>query len=245
MWNTTYTEVSDTRFPERKAHPNVNDSFIPLSAATQLPGRPAAGAAGARSNMRINRLLNEMRQLVSNGSSTTYDVYVSESDISFWKVVMSGPDDTPYAGGNFLLYVDFEERYPAFAPKARFITRIKHVNVNLHGRICHSILDRNWTSDTSMSRLLDGLLFQAELSDPIKTSTTLGYHHDQVEYADEVRVHVRKYTRQSREAWKDEILDGVEWEGDSEGNGLEDEDRTGPGYSENDEDDEDDDEMED
>nr|OQO26960.1 hypothetical protein B0A51_05959 [Rachicladosporium sp. CCFEE 5018] len=248
MWNTTYTEVSDTRFPERKAHPNVNDSFIPLSAATQLPGRPAAGAAGARSNMRINRLLNEMRQLVSNGSSTTYDVYVSESDISFWKVVMSGPDDTPYAGGNFLLYVDFEERYPAFAPKARFITRIKHVNVNLHGRICHSILDRDWTSDTSMSRLLDtfyGLLFQAELSDPINTSTTLGYHHDQVEYADEVRVHVRKYARQSREAWKDEILDGVEWEGDSEGNGSEDEDRTRPGYSENDEDDEDDDEMED
>ncbi|OQO07344.1 hypothetical protein B0A48_07041 [Cryoendolithus antarcticus] len=243
-WRASYTTVSEDNFPERKPHPNVNDTFIPLSAASQLSVRSAAGIAGARSNLRTNRLMNEMRQLVAKRGPSTYDVYVSETDISFWKVVRSGPEETPYVNGNFLLYIHAEDRYPAFAPKVRFITRIKHVNVNPRGRICHPILDRDWTGDTSMSRLLDtiyGLLYQAEMSDPVNTTSTLGYHHDQVEYADEVRDFVLLYADKSRKEWRQEILGGDDWDSEDEGSGSEEEDRTGPGYSENDEVDEEDD----
>lgn len=126
---------------------------------------------------------------------------------------MQGPSQTPYAGGTFMLYIHAEDRYPAFAPKARFITRIKHINVGQHGRICHSILDRDWTSDTSMARLLDaicGMLLQAETSDPVNTTTTLGYHHDQVEFHEEAQHWTRKYADISRVDWRQALLDGLE-----------------------------------
>jgi ubiquitin-protein ligase len=68
---------------------------------------------------------------------------------------MSGSDDSRYSEGTFMLYLHADEGYPTFAPKARFVTKIKHPNVNAHGRICHSIFNRDWTSNTSMSALLD------------------------------------------------------------------------------------------
>lgn len=98
--------------------------------------------------------------------------------------------------------------YPASAPKARFITKIKHPNVNAHGRICHSIFDRDWTSDTSMAAVLNcvyGLLFQPEYSDPVNTTTILGFHHDQAGFAEEVRAYVRKHARTSRNEWKEAL----------------------------------------
>lgn len=70
-----------------------------------------------------------------------------------------------------------------------------------------------------MTTLLDtvyGLLLQPEFSDPVNTTTTLGFHHDQVEFADEVREHVDRYASQTRAEWKAELLgedDGDDGEG--------------------------------
>jgi len=152
--------------------------------------------------------MNEMRKTM-NSTHATYDIYVSETDMSFWKVVMSGPEDSAYEDGVFLIYLHADDTYPTFAPKARFVTPMKHPNVNMHGRICHSILDRDWTSDISMTTLLDtiyGLLFQPEFSDPVNTTTTLGFHHDEVEFADEVRAHVDRFAGKTRDWWRREIL---------------------------------------
>ncbi|KAK7973178.1 hypothetical protein PG988_007312 [Apiospora saccharicola] len=129
--------------------------------------------------------------------------------MSFWKIVMSGPEDSPYAEGTFLLYLHADEGYPTSAPKARFVTRIKHPNVNAHGRICHSILDRDWTTDTAMADVLNSvyaLLFQPEYMDPVSTTAALGMHHDQSGFADEARAFVRRYATKSREEWRAELL---------------------------------------
>jgi ubiquitin-protein ligase len=135
---------------------------------------------------------------------------------------MQGPIGTPYEGGTFLIYLHAEDRYPAFAPKARFITRIKHPNVSLEGRICHSIFGRDYTTDTNMTRLLDsvyGMLLQAETSDPVNTTMTLGYHHDQVEFNDEVREWTRMYAKKTREEWNTTLLEGKDWNEDNESGG--------------------------
>ena len=185
----------------------MHDDFIDLSTAASISANTGSGAS-ARSNRRVARLMNEIKQMTST-EHPTYNVYVSESDMSFWKITLSGPEDSPYEDGVFLLYLHADEGYPTFAPKARFITKIKHPNVNMHGRICHSIFDRDWTSDISMSTLLDtiyGLLYQPEYSDPVNTTTTLGFHHDQVEFAEEVREYVDRYASSSREEWKARVL---------------------------------------
>ena len=179
-FNTRYTIVTPDQVPPRKEHPNLYDDFVQVNAMAAHPAGANGAAGNSRSNLRTTRLMNEMRAIATRGSDTTYDVYVSESDMTFWKVVMQGPDDSPYSEGVFLLYVHADEGYPTFAPKARFVTKIMHPNINAHGRICHSILTRDWTSDTSMTTLLDsiyGLLLQPEHSDPVNTITTLGFHH--------------------------------------------------------------------
>lgn len=54
-----------------------------------------------------------------------------------------------------------------------------------------------------------GLLMQPEHSDPVNTTITLGFHHDEVEFADEVRDHVQRHALKTRDQWKAELLGEV------------------------------------
>lgn len=211
----TATLVTGDTVPPIKEHQNMKDDFVQLTTlasrgnVTGTVVNATAGNGMDRSRLRVPRLMNEIRILAARGVHSKYDVYVSTADMSFWKIVVEGPDGSPYSDGAFLLYLHADEEYPRLPPKARFVTKIKHPNINAHGRICHSIFDRDWTSDTSMGVVLDtiyGLLYQPEHSDPVNTTITLGFFHDPVEFADEAREHVRKHASKKREEWKPEIL---------------------------------------
>jgi ubiquitin-protein ligase len=105
------------------------------------------------------------------------------------------------------------DNYPMSPPEARFITPIYHPNINRHGRICHSILDRNWTLDTSTKDLIDtiySLLLVPEFSDPINTVVTLNYHWDEVQFKEEAQRHIEKHASKSRESWRNEIVGQAE-----------------------------------
>ena len=129
--------------------------------------------------------------------------------MGFWKVVMSGPSESAYASGTFVLYLDMGPEYPQSAPQARFMTRIFHPNINLGGRICHSIFDRNWTVDITNKQVLDtvfGLLLVPEFTDPINTIVTLNFYWDEVSFREDVEKHIAKYAGKSREELGEEIL---------------------------------------
>ncbi|RXN29067.1 bifunctional E2 E3 enzyme [Labeo rohita] len=49
-------------------------------------------------------------------------VYPSETDFTFWRIVMKGPPDTPYENGTFELYCQFGDDYPVKPPVVRFYT---------------------------------------------------------------------------------------------------------------------------
>ena len=163
------TKCTEDTVPPIKKHPNLDDGFVQLTAAAAGPLN-ANVTGNSRGRLRTTRLMNEMKAIVADEGERKYDIYVSESDFSFWKVVMEGPEGSPYSAGTFMLYMHAEDNYPTFAPKARFITRIRHPNVNPNGRICHSIFDRDWTTDTTLKSVLDtvyGLLLQAEAGDAV------------------------------------------------------------------------------
>ncbi len=53
---------------------------------------------------------------------------------------------------------------------------VVHCNVNAHGKICHSIFDRNYSSDTAVGTLLEhvyGLLLTPDKDDPLDSSLAL------------------------------------------------------------------------
>jgi hypothetical protein len=81
---------------------------------------------GASGSTRV--LLAELKAMIDN-QHDFMDVYVSENNMGFWKVVMQGPPASPYENGTFLLYVELGDQFPRRAPTARFITPVLHPNI--------------------------------------------------------------------------------------------------------------------
>jgi len=141
------------------------------------------------------------------------DVYVNNDNIRFWKLVFVGPESTPYSGGCWLVYMQFDEDYPNTAPDIRFLTPIKHCNINNYGRICHSILDRNYVPTIDISLIIEcvyGLLLNPDVSDPLDTNLALKFYEANGEYEATIIEHVEEYGSKSREEWKKELEPNVE-----------------------------------
>jgi ubiquitin-conjugating enzyme E2 D len=47
-------------------------------------------------------------------------------ELTLWKVTIIGPQDTPYEGGKFVVFIDFIDHYPWKPPRIYFQTRIYH-----------------------------------------------------------------------------------------------------------------------
>merc|ERR1712134_78381 len=92
---------------------------------------------------------------------------------------MEGPGGTPYQKGTWLLSCQFSQGYPEQPPEIRFVTPIRHCNVNSYGRICHSILDRNYTTDTTVLSIMHciyGLLLNPDYEDPLDSTLALEFY---------------------------------------------------------------------
>jgi ubiquitin-protein ligase len=130
--------------------------------------------------------------------------------MNFWRMLLKGPEGGPYSAGVWLLYASFPDDYPRVAPQVRFITPIKHCNINSYGRICHSILDRNWTADTPFCTVLQciyGLLLNPDVDDPLDSTLALQFFDDSGTYEVSVVEHTQRFaTERSMEDWREVLL---------------------------------------
>ncbi|CAH1732579.1 unnamed protein product [Aphis gossypii] len=81
------------------------------------------------------------------------------SNILEWYYVVSGPDDSPYAGGHYLGRLVFPEEFPFKPPSIYMITTNGRFKTNT--RLCLSISDYHpdtWNPAWSVSTVLTGLL---------------------------------------------------------------------------------------
>ena len=61
---------------------------------------------------------------------------IPEKDNIFkWRVTLTGPQDSSYKRGVFILIAEFPDNYPESAPEIYFITPIYHLNVNPYNNI--------------------------------------------------------------------------------------------------------------
>uniref|UniRef100_A0A0G4HFP5 UBC core domain-containing protein n=1 Tax=Chromera velia CCMP2878 TaxID=1169474 RepID=A0A0G4HFP5_9ALVE len=173
----------------------------PSLTSTSSPAPPKLSKAAMR------RLALEMKRL-QREPHPNIRILPSSEDLTFWKLLVTGPEGTPYGGGNWLCYVSFPPDFPARAPEVRFVTPILHCNVNRHGRICHAVLDRDWVASTSIRTVLDcvfGLLLTPDASDPLDSDLALKFYDDSGEYEATVTQHVALHASKSLESWEAEL----------------------------------------
>jgi Mg-chelatase subunit ChlD len=81
----TFTTVTQDSFPPRRKHPRIWDDFVQLTDCIRLSPVRSIGLP----TLRNSRILVEMQMIASNGHPS-YDCYISETDMFFWKIVIEG-----------------------------------------------------------------------------------------------------------------------------------------------------------
>ena len=180
--------------PSRRPHPGEYDDLIPLNRAgsrfggtkssstsvSSVPAKdfvklalsstgtvretnPSVTTTASGAPRHIHREVVEM----TNNLHDYLSVYVSQSNMGFWKAFMQGPQGSPYSKGIFLLYIEMGERFPIWPPTGRFLTPVLHPNVSKQGRICHPVFDREWNSSIRIYQVLEqiyGMLMSIEVN---------------------------------------------------------------------------------
>ncbi|XP_056442131.1 uncharacterized protein LOC130379374 isoform X2 [Gadus chalcogrammus] len=145
------------------------------------------------------RILEELRSLHCD-PHPYFSIFPSESDFTFWKILMQGPPDTPYENGTFELYCQFGPDYPVKPPTLRFVTVMYHCNINNSGRICHNIFDRGYNAHIPMKEILDavyGLLIAPEAEDPLDSILAEQFQSSKEEYDQNAKDHTTKTAAKS------------------------------------------------
>ncbi|KAN0021660.1 hypothetical protein ACTFIU_003804 [Dictyostelium citrinum] len=122
-------------------------------------------------------------EIASHGPYSQFTLFVDENNISAWKIIMKGPQQSPYNKGLFALSVNFPDNYPMAAPKVRFLTKIYHCNINNDGNICLDILKDMWSPALTISKVMlsiSQLLVSPNPHDPLDV-VKAGVYRDNVD----------------------------------------------------------------
>jgi len=129
--------------------PKIKTPDLSSPAAPKIPNVSS-------STSRIQRILSEYKNLSEN-PHPCFQIFITTNNVTLWKIIYTGEQDTPYQGHSWLLFVQFSEEFPLKPPMVRFATPFYHCNINNDGKICHDILGTGWKPEESVSAILEKL----------------------------------------------------------------------------------------
>jgi len=111
---------------------------------------------------------------------------------------LPGPEETPYAGGVFIVCCQLTSSYPISSPSVAFTTKIWHPNVEkLEGAVCLDVLQDRWSPITRLSSVFESylpeLLRCPNTADPLNVVAAAMMKENATEYTDYARIYTRKY----------------------------------------------------
>uniref|UniRef100_A0A803N823 UBC core domain-containing protein n=1 Tax=Chenopodium quinoa TaxID=63459 RepID=A0A803N823_CHEQI len=103
--------------------------------------------------MASRRIVKELKELERDPPSPI------AQDMFHWQATIYGPNESPYAGGVFLVNIHFPPDYPFKPPKVAFKTKVFHPNINSNGSICLDILKEQWSPALTIFKVIIPVFF--------------------------------------------------------------------------------------
>ena len=104
------------------------------------------------------RLTRELSRLSTDPPPGIAAYVPNPADMTIIRAQITGPEDSPFEKGVFLLLVNISGRYPFEPPRCRFVTPVYHPNIDSGGRICLDTLKSppggSWSPAVSLPSLL-------------------------------------------------------------------------------------------
>lgn len=104
------------------------------------------------------RLTRELSRLSTDPPPGIAAYVPNPADMTAIRAQITGPEDSPFEKGVFLLLVNISGRYPFEPPRCRFVTPVYHPNIDSGGRICLDTLKSppsgSWSPAVSLPSLL-------------------------------------------------------------------------------------------
>ena len=141
-------------------------------------------------DLSIKRILKDVKMLRS-GNLESLGIYYKHNEDNIYniKVLMIGPNDTPYNYGYYLFNITFPPNYPFSPPSVKYYTQGEQIrfNPNLYtnGKVCLSLLNTwngpQWSSCNSLLSILISMQSMILIKNPIINEP--GYENDTSEHA--------------------------------------------------------------
>jgi len=144
--------------------------------------------------MAINRIHRELDELRNNPSINC--MAEQGEDLYNWDATIIGPEETPYAGGHFLLKIHFSQEYPFRPPTVQFMTKVYHPNISSQGVICLDILHKQWSPALTITKVLlsiSSLLSDPNPDDPLVSEVAKLYKCDRKAFSIKAQEWTRQY----------------------------------------------------
>lgn len=151
--------------------------------------------------MDTNRLSKELREIASDKASGVSVELVGDS-LAHMRGTITGPSETPYQGGTFLVDIHITNSYPFEPPKMKFLTKVWHPNVSSQsGAICLDVLKDQWTPALTIKTALlsvQALLAAAEPDDPQDAVVAKMYVSNRAQFDLQAKEWTEKYAKEGR-----------------------------------------------
>ena len=141
-------------------------------------------------DLSIKRILKDIKML-KNSNIESLGIYYKHNEDNIYniKVLMIGPNDTPYNYGYYLFNITFPNNYPFSPPHVKYCTQGEQIrfNPNLYtnGKVCLSLLNTwngpQWSSCNSLLSILISMQSMILIKNPIINEP--GYENDTSENA--------------------------------------------------------------
>jgi len=136
--------------------------FSESSVLTRRMSQKSAGGSSSAGGL-PTRIKKELER-VSKDPVPGISISPVKDNPRYLKIMIAGPHGSPFEGGLFKVEMFLTEHYPMSPPKARFMTKIYHPNIDRLGRICLDVLKDKWSPALGVKSVC--LSIQVLLQDP-------------------------------------------------------------------------------